>query len=682
MKTIFFLFTSALTAAGATVVLTGTPVPHPTSFSIPLPKPSNAVPLDSPGNNLVNPVKLNLIDLQETSLSKIVDQPPTLNPTSANLTSTEIPLPLAASQFKRDNLVESTAAPVSPDVSLPPQAVDLDTLWTNSSLQKLLEKSAESAKSGINLTQALPPAAKNNLVRIEPEQATSSFVAAEPIKSTTSLIEESVPANSRIDSQPNKIEPIAKPLQNMVEESISTIPTKPAQPQNQLAHQAEQNKNLLKQAQQKMISTKDNLANRFDNLVNELTNKNPLKNSLSSKPEKITKRTNKTSTGALASIPNVEHNKNTEQKENLEQKHNLDNDNTPPSENSASVPQTFAEVKSSKPTPATDKTSAKADVTTPPSPPVQITGAPKKIAYVSWKKGYLSTDKRQLEYQYTGTGKTPVLITGSMTGRDYRNPPLMDRILYRLTSIDQLDSMAKFLIVRSPNPDGYAYGLPGNIRGVDLTKNFYMPQNQIVGLKSSQSSPTMADDKLEIETRIFMHMLREFKPELVVQIRLHPDKAVPTIEYPSRLQGRITPYLQRNSLKGLEIVQPVAGSMEHYIKTASGADYLTIHIPDHGNVDQDWLNNRIWFTELLNLCVAQEEIKNDLVAAEPIKSGPQAQDEMVSYGSVTPLSPPDPTKLEGEVEFLPPPPGKANKLNSFTVEQGFVELPAPPKKPR
>jgi hypothetical protein len=645
MRFIAFIISAMLTTAGGAIVLTGSNVPHPQSFSIPLPsgitKPANTTPADMQKRAGID---LNLIEVDPERLTNtnaipaglINEKPATDAPliSTPNIsgiktsTSDLINDPAQATTAKVVDLPTNAQIPSTTPVANQP--VDLDELWTNSSLKTLLNRSSDFAQTSTQHAPALPKVMPYQLEKVTDNLATTMQPGQAIDSGSISGLSE------QLEGQINKQSPDIKELLS---------PTVPEKTDSVAAvDHPEANHNLVKldkPVELEQIQKPLTRHEKFDSLVSNLMDQQKQKQN----PQ-------------IAVAPKTEPVK----------------EQTPVI--TESVPNTTDHIARQAPTPQPEIKQQVAK----PQIPIHTVGTPKRMTYVTWKKGYLTTDRRPFEFQNTGSGKTKVLMLGSFSGRDVRNPPLMDRLLNRLTDNKQLNQLASYLLVRSPNPDGQVYSLPGNIRGVDLAKNFSLPQSQIVSKNGNMNSPSMPQDNIEIETRIIMHLIREYKPELMIQVRLAPETSIGTIEYPSRLETKLRPFIERNSLRGVDLGQAPVGSFHHYVKSIQGADTMTVHIPDTGNVDQDWLNARIWLTELLHLSVSQEKIQNELVATEVDKFGPQASDEMVSYGSITPLTPPDPTKLQGEVEFLPSPPGKNNIAKISTLEEGFVELPPPPRK--
>ena len=83
-----------------------------------------------------------------------------------------------------------------------------------------------------------------------------------------------------------------------------------------------------------------------------------------------------------------------------------------------------------------------------------------------------SVQGRPIRAQVLGNGRETTLFIATIHGNEPAGTPLMERLADHLTDNPDLMSGQRIVIIAVANPDGMAANTRGNIRGVDLNRNF------------------------------------------------------------------------------------------------------------------------------------------------------------------------------------------------------------------
>jgi predicted deacylase len=127
-----------------------------------------------------------------------------------------------------------------------------------------------------------------------------------------------------------------------------------------------------------------------------------------------------------------------------------------------------------------------------------------------WGRLGLSVRGKQIVVATIGDGPFHIYIVGGIAGDEPEGPAAADRL--RTEFFKHLPANVTVRIVRDMNPDGSASHTRGNIRGVDLTRNW--PARDHIADRRSGARPAS-----ELETTTIAKDLAEFKPDIVAVFR-------------------------------------------------------------------------------------------------------------------------------------------------------------------
>lgn len=290
-----------------------------------------------------------------------------------------------------------------------------------------------------------------------------------------------------------------------------------------------------------------------------------------------------------------------------------------------------------------------------------------------WNRFYRSTDNQWIESVVLGSGPTRIAITSSMHGDEVQSVALVDGLAKAVRQNPDYLKDVTLLLIRCPNPDGYAGRTPYNVHGVDLNRNF--PSANWKSLTNSRAGSRSAS---ETETRVVVRLLNEFQPGLVVHLKDSRGRGV--VNYEGLVQSRAE---QIASLTACQVVQGLgektSGSLENYAQTHLKCPSLTVLLPREADDATAWEKNR---ETLLALVAKQQQDRSlsdlnrrsnaiddqpDPFEQPAVKSSPTQKSRPASRGAVAGST----TALTRE---------KKSKLPNFpspVPDQGYVELPPP-----
>ncbi len=131
-----------------------------------------------------------------------------------------------------------------------------------------------------------------------------------------------------------------------------------------------------------------------------------------------------------------------------------------------------------------------------------------------WQSNYQSSGGRPIQTVQLGIGHLRVLVLSSLRGTDPASITVIDQLAEAMTNRADLQNACTALFIRNPNPDGVALQSPYNGRGIDLTRNF--PTEDWRRSADGKAGPTAGS---EIETRVLIRLIDDFKPDRVVVIQ-------------------------------------------------------------------------------------------------------------------------------------------------------------------
>src|SRR5579872_613505 len=132
----------------------------------------------------------------------------------------------------------------------------------------------------------------------------------------------------------------------------------------------------------------------------------------------------------------------------------------------------------------------------------------------TWSRYYRSTDRRPIETLMLGSGASRIVVLASLHGDETQSVSLVEELARFLRRHPEQLRSSTVLLVKCPNPDGFAGRSPYNVHGVDLNRNF--PSANWQALASDRAGGRGAS---EVETRHVTRMLGDFHPWLVVHLK-------------------------------------------------------------------------------------------------------------------------------------------------------------------
>lgn len=286
-----------------------------------------------------------------------------------------------------------------------------------------------------------------------------------------------------------------------------------------------------------------------------------------------------------------------------------------------------------------------------------------------WIAEYESQQRRPIQVVRVGQGERRTLISGSLHGDEPGSAWLLDRLSERLRDERaQLDS--RFLLVRTPNPDGLEAAQQWNANGVDLNQNF--PPLRSIPPGSDRAGRFPAS---EPETRVMLRLLSDFQPDCVIQVR---TAAVTEMQVFVNAAGES---VLGDALDELELKRDrfngaaVNGSLEAFVAHRMQAEMVTVVVPESA------VRRKPTVDVLLTLCNGGHvesgmEQRPSTDSQGPLAAaGPRSDSGIHGPATLTGiLESVEQDGAHGFVEFLPPPPEKGSSIR----RPGYYELPPPP----
>ncbi len=313
--------------------------------------------------------------------------------------------------------------------------------------------------------------------------------------------------------------------------------------------------------------------------------------------------------------------------------------------------------------------------------PAALAQAPASPANASvWIGGERSSGGRPIEVARFGKGPQYVLIMGSIAGNDPDSVALMDSIC-QLSRQFPPPQPITLLLLRTPNPDGFAEHVHTNAHGVELNRNF--PSRNFTSAPNRLTGPYPAS---EAETKYLLRILREFQPVRVLHIKTGTGET-PLVMLNEHWQNSSGPaVLPADVNQSPYYVGFKAGSLEEYATHEMKTSLATVTLAQN--------RRKLEAAEILRLAVGKltqsptstgEMVKTpaaETTGSIPVENSPGKRDATSSPNGSESANLPAGTR-RGEVELLPPPPVFAPTSRSSSqpqqTDQRFFELPPPPR---
>lgn len=305
----------------------------------------------------------------------------------------------------------------------------------------------------------------------------------------------------------------------------------------------------------------------------------------------------------------------------------------------------------------------KVQTTGPAAPHVSLDGDARLSDVFSthtgvWTAEYESQQRRPVQTRRVGEGIRRTFITGSLHGDDADSVRLLDTVAARLTDEPGETIVSRYLLLRTPNPDGLAAEQPWNANGVDLNRNFPSPRF-VPGDNRSGRFPAS-----EPETRIVLRLLADFQPDCVIQIRTANVSAVRVFANASGASALGTKLDQLPVERGRFDEISLSGSLEEFASQRLRTETVTIVVP------KSTAQHPSTVDALLALCTGDTSIQSGVDQSAAVVSPRPGSGTAELTGTLEPI---EQDGAHGFVELLPPPPESGSGVD----RPGFYELPPP-----
>jgi hypothetical protein len=217
--------------------------------------------------------------------------------------------------------------------------------------------------------------------------------------------------------------------------------------------------------------------------------------------------------------------------------------------------------------------------------PVSSADRPSILDEPAWSRFYRSTDRRPIETLIVGSGPARVAILASVHGDETQSVALVEELARSLRAHPEYVRSTTVLLVKCPNPDGFAGRSPYNLHGVDLNRNF--PSANWKVLSNGRAGARSAS---EAETRVMMRVLGDFHPTLLVHVKDSRRGGVINYEGEIRDQGQETAgMVSAQIVQGLG--EKTSGSLESYALTRLDCPSLTLLLAREESDEAAWARN-------------------------------------------------------------------------------------------
>jgi hypothetical protein len=214
--------------------------------------------------------------------------------------------------------------------------------------------------------------------------------------------------------------------------------------------------------------------------------------------------------------------------------------------------------------------------------------AAKQTWFFRWERYDRSTQGRLIETLQIGKGPFRTLVLGSLHGSETMAVEIVEKLATHLGNASDHWHEINVLVVRTPNPDGFAKHNSLNARGVDLNRNFPTSTDQ----QSQRELRTGTSAFSEVETRALRELLATYRPHRVVHVK--STRNATGWALCSRRADATSKFLCgfRNLYVGRLENHLVSGSVESYAIGTLGLETITLAVPNRPDKENVWRDYR------------------------------------------------------------------------------------------
>jgi hypothetical protein len=220
--------------------------------------------------------------------------------------------------------------------------------------------------------------------------------------------------------------------------------------------------------------------------------------------------------------------------------------------------------------------------------PLADVPAAKQVWHFRWERYARSTEGRPIETLQIGKGPFRTLVLGSLHGSETMAVEIVEQLARHLGKTSDHWHEVNVLIVRTPNPDGFAKHNSLNARKVDLNRNFPTLTD-----RQSKREPRAGTSAFsEVETRVLRDILRTYRPHRVVHVK--STRNTNGWALCSRRADAMAAFLCefRNLHVGRLEDHLVSGSVERYAIGTLGLETVTLAVPNRPDKATVWRDYR------------------------------------------------------------------------------------------
>lgn len=298
-----------------------------------------------------------------------------------------------------------------------------------------------------------------------------------------------------------------------------------------------------------------------------------------------------------------------------------------------------------------------------PGPSIKNTIRQKVEHRTLWESHYQSTQRRPIQTVQIGIGRSRVMVLAGLNGQDASSISVIEQFAQTMSNQATLQNACTALFVRNPNPDGVALGSPYNGRGIDLRRNF--PSDNWRTTADGKAGPNAAS---EIETRVLIRMIDDFKPDRIIVIQNTNAKG--SIDYAGPARQLARKVAVQNGYQVSNRQAAISGSLEQFAGNDRKLPVIVV------SIDRRLDGKTAWSTHTDGLVMA-------LTAADPRLQSPHYNESTEDLDPQGPVAKsktfPLPLNINGGGATNVPNP---NRLQApRPARRGYHELPPPRQYP-
>ncbi|MGH1366823.1 MAG: DUF2817 domain-containing protein [Calditrichia bacterium] len=209
---------------------------------------------------------------------------------------------------------------------------------------------------------------------------------------------------------------------------------------------------------------------------------------------------------------------------------------------------------------------------------------------IPWRVIGQSTEKRDILLYEFGNGENTTLIFGGFHGNEQLGVEFVLQFAEHIYATQPTLKNTRVLIVPVLNPDGLIRNTRMNANNVDVNRNF-PTENWTPKARSRQTNPG-PEPASEIEARIAMSLLKNYKPDRIVSV--HTPLEVVNFDGPAKKLAHKMAAKNGYLVKG-DIGYPTPGSFGTYAGKENRIPSITLELP-RSTIDKVWQANRdaVW----------------------------------------------------------------------------------------